>query len=95
MKHKCEKWLDEWGICEKCNRPEWSLWFKNPFKVGDDVRLPFNYTYGGKLFKIIKELKDGSYRLQRYDLHELLPIPNYILESYWWWELRPINEAKP
>ena len=84
MKHKCINWLDDNGICQKCNKPEWADYFENPFKIGDKVKIPAHYTYGGQTLKIVKQLSDGGYRLED---DEGNPI-----ESYEWWELRPTKK---
>jgi len=84
MKHKCDNWLDNRGFCEKCGKPEWANYFKNPFKIGDKVRIPKHYTFGGQILKIAKQLKDGRYQLKESD--------GNVIESYEWWELRPFNK---
>jgi hypothetical protein len=88
MKHKCINWLDNNGICQKCYKPEWADYFENPFRIGDKVKIPIHYTDGGQTLKIVKMLRDGSYRLED-DTGSCIPI-----ESYEWWELRPTKKLR-
>lgn len=70
--------------CSKCRRPQWSLGKKNPYKVGDIVTLPRNFTFGRRIFKIFYKLEDDSFGLMFVGGKER----GEQIERYDWWDLK-------
>lgn len=86
MSHKCINFINRYGICEKCRKPEWALFFSvYKHEIGDKVTLPKNFTNGGKVFTILKKERLG-YTISNYECG--------AIEFFEWWELYPLKQTE-
>lgn len=87
MRHQCKNFIADMQ-CTKYRTPEWALHFPEfKHKIGSKVKIPRGYTNEGKVFFVLRRLKNNGYVI---GISKDNPI-----ESYAWWEIYPIKEVKP
>jgi hypothetical protein len=85
MRHLCKNFIED-GRCTNCRKPEWAIYFPEfKHKIGSRVKLPLNYTCGGKEFIVLRKERYG---------YVIGKTKNLPMKWFDWWEMFPLIPAR-